>query len=115
MFKLEKVFQNDDSGYYLFINFIKTLILLISKVDLVIGSDTGPTHMAVALNIPSITLFGPTPGYRNTLKTELNKVIESESIVNPNKINKADDSIKNIDVEEIIKVAKELLEIKSIK
>jgi len=30
MFKLEKVFQNDDSGYYLFINFIKTLILLIS-------------------------------------------------------------------------------------
>jgi exopolysaccharide biosynthesis polyprenyl glycosylphosphotransferase len=30
MFKLEKVFQNDDSGYYLFINFIKSLILLIS-------------------------------------------------------------------------------------
>ena len=30
MFKLEKVFQNDDSGYYLFINFIKSLILFIS-------------------------------------------------------------------------------------
>ena len=30
MFKLEKVFQNDDSGYYLFINFVKSLILLIS-------------------------------------------------------------------------------------
>ena len=30
MFKLEKVFQNDDTGYYLFINFIKSLILLIS-------------------------------------------------------------------------------------
>jgi FlaA1/EpsC-like NDP-sugar epimerase len=30
MFRLEKVFQNDDSGYYLFINFIKSLILLIS-------------------------------------------------------------------------------------
>jgi putative colanic acid biosynthesis UDP-glucose lipid carrier transferase len=30
MFKLEKVFQNDDTGYYLFINVIKTLILLIS-------------------------------------------------------------------------------------
>ena len=29
MFKLEKVFQNDDTGYYLFINFIKSLILLI--------------------------------------------------------------------------------------
>jgi len=30
MFKLEKVFQNDDIGYYLFINFIKSLILFIS-------------------------------------------------------------------------------------
>ncbi len=30
MFKLEKVFQNDDSGYYLYIIFIKSLILFIS-------------------------------------------------------------------------------------
>jgi len=30
MFRLEKVLQNDDSGYYLFINFIKSLILLIA-------------------------------------------------------------------------------------
>ena len=30
MFKLEKVFQNDDKGYYVFINFIKSLTLLIS-------------------------------------------------------------------------------------
>ena len=30
MFRLEKVFQNDDTGYYLFINFIKSLILFIS-------------------------------------------------------------------------------------
>ena len=30
MFKLEKVFQNDDNGYYLFINFVKSLIILLS-------------------------------------------------------------------------------------
>ena len=53
-----------------------------------IGSDTGPTHMAWALNIPSITLFGPTPGYRNTYVTNINKIIESNSEVNPSKINK---------------------------
>ena len=29
MFNLEKVFQNDDTGYYLFINLIKSLLLLI--------------------------------------------------------------------------------------
>ena len=60
------------------------LLSLIAQVDLVIGSDTGPTHMAWALNIPSITLFGPTPGYRNTYITSINKTIESDSVVNPN-------------------------------
>ena len=30
MFRLEKVFQNDDSGYLIFINFIKTIILFIT-------------------------------------------------------------------------------------
>ena len=30
MFKLEKVFQNDDTGYYLFINFTKSLVLFSS-------------------------------------------------------------------------------------
>ena len=30
MFRLEKVFQNDDTGYYLFINFTKLIILFIS-------------------------------------------------------------------------------------
>ena len=88
---------------------IDNLKALVASVDLIIGSDTGPTHMAWALNKPSITLFGPTPGYRNTYKTNINKVIESDSIVNPLKINKNDNSIKNIDVNEIIKTALTLI------
>ena len=88
------------------------LISLISQVDLVIGSDTGPTHMAWALNIPSITLFGPTPGYRNTYNTNINKIIESNSEVNPNKIDKSDYSINNIKVNDISKLAQKLLEVR---
>ena len=87
------------------------LISLISQVDLVIGPDTGPTHMAWALNIPSITLFGSTPGYRNTYVTNINKIIESNSEVNPNKIDKGDYSINNIKVNDISKLAQKLLEI----
>ena len=52
---------------------IDSLITLISRVNLVIGPDTGPTHIGWAINIPSITLFGSTPGYRNTLITNFNK------------------------------------------
>lgn len=88
---------------------IDSLILLISQVDLVIGPDTGPTHIAWALNIPSITIFGPTPGYRNTYTTKVNQIIESDSVVDPNKINKNDDSIKNIKVSDIVEISKKLL------
>ena len=87
------------------------LISLTTQVDLVIGGDTGPTHMAWALNIPSITLFGSTPGYRNSCETEVNKILETDSIVNPLKINKNDYSISNIDVKEIVKMANLILKV----
>jgi heptosyltransferase-1 len=82
---------------------------LISQMHLVIGGDTGPTHMAWALNTPSITLFGSTPGYRNTCTTNINKIIESDSTVDPYKINKDDFSIESIKVRDIVKISKELL------
>ena len=39
MFRLEKVFQNDDSGYILFSNFCKSLLLLIVTYIFVILSE----------------------------------------------------------------------------
>jgi heptosyltransferase-1 len=81
----------------------------IAQTNLVIGGDTGPTHMAWSLNIPSITLFGSTPGYRNTYTTDINQILESKSRVNPFKINKSDLSIKTIKVNDIVKITKELL------
>ena len=54
------------------------------------GSDTGPTHLAWASNIPSITLFGSTPGYRNALSSAKNKIIQSKSNVNTLKTDRKD-------------------------
>ena len=88
---------------------VDSLISLIYQVDLVIGPDTGPTHMAWAVNVPSITIFGPTPSYRNSYVTNINKVIESNSIVNPYKIDKNDFSIKDITVNDIGRIAQLLL------
>ena len=90
-------------------NSLLTLVSLISQSNLIIGADTGPTHMAWALNIPSITLYGSTPGYRNSYVTDINKIIESHSIVDPLKINHKDYSIREIDVNQISSVAKEIL------
>ena len=87
---------------------LNSLKALIAKADLLIGNDTGPTHMAWALNRPSITIFGPTP-LRMAFQTDINKVIKSASIVNPFKLNKQDTSIKDIDEHDIIRLAKRLI------
>ncbi|MCD6432889.1 MAG: lipopolysaccharide heptosyltransferase I [Sulfurimonas sp.] len=84
------------------------LISFISNVDLLIGNDTGPTHMAWAQNIPSITLFGPTTS-RMIYETPINIGIKSPSKVDINKIDKNDFSIENIEVRDISTQAKELL------
>ncbi len=87
---------------------LNSLKALVSKVDLLIGNDTGPTHMAWGLNIPSITIFGPTPINR-IYQTSINKIVKSNSKVNHFKLNKNDFSIKEIDEKIIIKEAKSLL------
>ncbi len=84
---------------------LNSLKALIAKADLLIGNDTGPTHMAWGLNRPSITIFGPTPVSR-VYQTDINKVVKSASIVNPYKLNKQDYSIRDIDERVIIEQAK---------
>lgn len=81
---------------------------VISKCSLLIGNDTGPTHMAWGINVPSITIFGPTPTNR-VYVTPINRVVKSKSIVNHYKLNKNDFSISEIKADEIIKMAKETL------
>lgn len=43
---------------------LKELVALISDAKMVISGDTGPMHIAVALNVPVIALFGPTDPVR---------------------------------------------------
>ncbi len=87
---------------------LQELTATIEHCDLIIGNDTGPTHLAWALNRPSITLFGPT-NTRMIYETPINLACESDSKVNISKINKQDFSIQTIPVSEIALKAKELL------
>lgn len=86
---------------------------LIAQADLVIGNDTGPTHMAWAMNRASITLFGNTPGHRNSYETAVNKILQSDSKVDPQNLDKNDFSISQIHTQEVIDLAQKLLNIKS--
>ncbi len=87
---------------------LNALKAVVAHVDLVIGNDTGPTHIAWGLNKPSITLFGNTPVSR-VYQTKINKVLKSSSSVNPRKLDKHDNSIQEIKTEDVIRLSRELI------
>lgn len=84
------------------------LVNFIARCGLTIGNDTGPTHIAWAMNRPSITLFGPT-NERMIYPTAMNIAIKSSSVVDIYHINRNDFSINEIPPEDIAKKALELL------
>jgi len=87
---------------------LKELVDFITNCTLTIGNDTGPTHIAWAMNVPSITLFGPT-NERMMYPTPINIGIKSLSKVDIFHINRNDFSISQIDPHLIATKAKELL------
>ncbi|UOR26165.1 lipopolysaccharide heptosyltransferase I [Helicobacter pylori] len=77
------------------LNEVKALLF---KVDLIIGGDTGITHLAWALQKPSITLYGNTPMERFKLESPINVSLTGNSNAN---YHKKDFSIQNIEPKKI--------------
>ncbi|GHQ03587.1 lipopolysaccharide heptosyltransferase I [Helicobacter pylori] len=77
------------------LNEVKALLF---KMDLIIGGDTGITHLAWALQKPSITLYGNTPIERFKLESPINVSLTGNSNAN---YHKKDFSIQNIDPKKI--------------
>ncbi len=77
------------------LNEVKALLF---KMDLIIGGDTGITHLAWALQKPSITLYGNTPMERFKLESPINVSLTGNSNAN---YYKKDFSIQNIDPKKI--------------
>jgi heptosyltransferase-1 len=87
---------------------INQLKAAIGRSDLVVGGDSGPTHMAWASGIPSVTLFGATPVCINP--TDINLVLKSDSTVNLRKPDPCDFSVRTISVDSVYRLASRLLE-----
>ncbi len=77
------------------LNEVKALLF---KMDLIIGGDTGITHLAWALQKPSITLYGNTPMERFKLESPINVSLTGNSNAN---YHKKDFSIQNIEPKKI--------------
>ncbi|MFP6132350.1 lipopolysaccharide heptosyltransferase I [Helicobacter pylori] len=77
------------------LNEVKALLF---KMDLIIGGDTGITHLAWALQKPSITLYGNTPMERFKLESPINVSLTGNSNAS---YHKKDFSIQNIEPKKI--------------
>lgn len=88
---------------------IKDMIDFIASCDLVIGNDSGLTHLAWAVNRPSITLFGNRPSHRNAYVTDKNLVVDMGKQIDARSIDKNDFCIREIFPETVANFAKRLL------
>lgn len=85
---------------------LQTIKALIDSVDLVVGGDTGITHLAWAMQKPSITLYGNTPLERFKLLGDKNIALSG----NPKATyDKNDFSINKISPQQICKYIEDIL------
>lgn len=56
---------------------IKGFTAVIKKVDLMVGGDTGPIHIAAAVGTPTVSFYRATDGKRNGPRGEMHRIIQS--------------------------------------
>ncbi len=87
---------------------LNALKYVVSRCDLLIGGDTGPSHMAWAMNRPSLLLFGSTPRSM-MMETPINIAVTSGAKVHPCRFDKKDRSIRSIEPAKVASQALGLL------
>jgi len=86
------------------------LIALMRRATLFVGGDTGPLHLAVALNTPSVALFGPTDPARNGPYSGRAIVVRSpQSVTTYKRSTQIEDGLSSISADEVLAAASQIL------
>ena len=89
---------------------IGELIALTRRARLFIGGDTGPMHLAAALRVPVVALFGPTRPERNGPFGTRSVVLRSpESVSQTSHTDRADEGLVSIQPKAVIEAWEQLL------
>lgn len=90
---------------------ISELIALLRRAQLFIGGDTGPLHLAAALNVAVVAIFGPTDPARNGPYGTMNIALRSPaSRTSFSHTSTPDPGLLKITVAEVTAAARQLLE-----
>lgn len=107
-----------DGAAQLMKNSITELIALTRRAKLFIGGDTGPMHLAAALQVPVVAIFGPTDPARNgpyPTRDRTDHEVRSIVLRNPSSSTThsrralPDEGMLEISVEEVVSAASRLL------
>jgi heptosyltransferase-1 len=87
------------------------LIALTRRASLFVGGDTGPMHLAAALGVPVVAIFGPTDPARNGPFGTKSVVLRNPSSHTSHKRRpQAEEGLMEITSEQVIAAARQLLE-----
>jgi heptosyltransferase-1 len=87
------------------------LIALMRRTALLVGGDSGPTHLAAALGIPLVALFGPTDPERNGPRGPGAKIVlrDAASMTSYKRSGAADVGLAKISVETVLEAVRGLI------
>ncbi len=91
---------------------LRELVALLSKVDLVIGGDTGPIHIAAAVGTSTVSLYRATDAQRNGPRGENHLLLQSPLDCSPclrKKCEMDDECGKGITVDSVLESTQTLL------
>jgi heptosyltransferase-1 len=87
-----------------------TLRALLRGARCIVGGDTGPLHLAVALGTPAVALFGPTDPARNGPYPPGEIVLRSpKAVTSYGRGNEADPSLLDLSVDDVLAAVKQRL------
>jgi heptosyltransferase-1 len=90
---------------------VSELIALTRRARLFIGGDTGPMHMAAALRVPVVAIFGPTNPARNgPYGTKSIVLRSSSSVTDHTRHREPEQGLLLIGVGEVVSAARKLLQ-----
>jgi len=89
---------------------VTCLIALMRRVKLLVGGDSGPMHLAAALGIPLVALFGPTDPARNgPWGPGAQVVVRDPASVTSYKRVAVDAGLANVSVSEVVEAVSRVL------
>lgn len=92
---------------------LSELIALTRRAKLFIGGDTGPLHLAAALQIPVVAIFGPTDPARNGPYASPSVVLRNPASATTHARNpKPDEAMLQISVDDVVSAARTLLSLR---